>query len=82
MPKEESGCRHVPNCWEFNSCDEEICSKCPAYPDMGRECWKVTGTKCANGRYTKASLTEKIIHCRGNCEFYKTFLKDVSFFLT
>jgi len=60
-------------CWEFKNCPEEIRSRCPAYPERGLDCWKVTGTKCEGGLIEKVSLEEKILYCRKNCEFYKRF---------
>jgi hypothetical protein len=68
---------NIPNCWDFENCPSEVREKCPAYPDKGKECWKVTGTKCAHGKYEKASLSEKIIYCRNECAFYKKYLKNV-----
>jgi hypothetical protein len=65
----------MPNCWEFNSCPDNFCDSCPAYPDHGKECWKLTGTKCARGQYETTSLAEKIIYCRNECAFYKKYLK-------
>lgn len=59
-------------CWEIVKCAEEVREKCPAYPDNGMDCWKVTGTMCAQGKYEKATLTEKLTHCM-NCEFYKQY---------
>ncbi len=35
----------------------------------GLDCWKVTGTKCAQGKLVKATAMEKIEHCR-TCKFY------------
>jgi len=67
----------IPNCWEFMECGQATCEICPAYPDHGRECWKLTGTRCAGGKYIKASFEEKILHCRNNCKFYKTHLKGL-----
>lgn len=61
------------NCWEFKDCDENIRIKCPAYPDKGKKCWKVTGTKCEGGIIEKSTLMEKILYCRNNCNFYKLF---------
>lgn len=58
-------------------CPEEVCRVCPAHPDHGRECWKVTGTKCAGGKFIKSSAEEKILHCRNECGFYKTYLKGL-----
>ena len=57
------------NCWEFMKCPERTFQECPAYPDKGLDCWKVTGTKCAQGAIVKASALEKIQHCR-SCRFY------------
>lgn len=64
----------VPNCWEYNGCTEETYRACPAYPHKGKECWKVTGLCCAVGR-TCSSFSEKILHCRNGCEFYRKYLK-------
>lgn len=60
------------NCWEFMQCDEGTFQMCPAYPDKGLDCWKVTGTKCGKGAMEMATPAEKIGHCRG-CDFYKTY---------
>ena len=60
------------NCWEHMKCAKEVCESCPAYPERGLKCWKVTGTKCAQGKYVMASIEEKIHYCR-QCEFYKLY---------
>jgi hypothetical protein len=60
------------NCWEFMKCAEEIFQGCPAHPHKGLDCWKVTGTKCAQGKLVKATAMEKIGHCR-TCNFYTTY---------
>jgi hypothetical protein len=60
------------DCWEFMGCPGDVKRACPAYPDRGLDCWKVTGTNCAQGRYVKASVMEKIEHCR-SCDFYQKF---------
>ena len=60
------------NCWEFKNCSPETYKKCPAYPDKGLDCWKVTGTKCDRGRMETATQNEKIAYCR-RCEFYINF---------
>jgi len=57
------------NCWEHMKCSKEVYMKCPAYPEKGLKCWKITGTRCAQGKYVMASLEEKIRHCR-QCDFY------------
>lgn len=60
------------NCWEFMQCQESTYRTCPAYPNKGLDCWKVTGTKCAQGTIVKASALEKIGHCHG-CKYYQTY---------
>lgn len=50
-------------------CSEQTFIACPAYPAKGLDCWKVTGTKCAQGKLVKATAMEKISHCR-TCDFY------------
>ncbi|MBI4685108.1 MAG: hypothetical protein HY755_07895 [Nitrospirae bacterium] len=57
------------NCWEYMKCQEETYKHCPAYPEKGLDCWKVTDTKCAKGTVEKLTIEEKIKHCR-TCEFY------------
>lgn len=63
------------NCWEYQKCGKE--PGCPAYPDHGRECYKVQGTHCY-GEATKVSLNKvvyysmhKIENCKHSCEFYR-----------
>ncbi|MEJ2598418.1 MAG: hypothetical protein P8Z00_08800 [Anaerolineales bacterium] len=63
-----------PNCWEVLNCHPEVYNRCLAYPDMGRECWKVTGTKCNAGALEKSSLPEKIMYCRCECAYYKKYI--------
>lgn len=65
------GLKDLPNCWEVMDCGEDTYSRCPAYPDLGKECWKVTGTLCAQGRFKMADLSEKILYCRNQCSFYR-----------
>jgi len=60
------------NCWEFMKCPEQVVNNCPAYPDKGLDCWKVTGTRCAQGKFVMASALEKIGHCR-NCGYYQAY---------
>ena len=57
------------NCWEFMECQKDIFEDCPAYPNRGLDCWKVTGTKCGQGKHEMPSLQEKIQYCR-RCAFY------------
>jgi len=60
------------NCWEFMQCGEPVYLTCPAYPNRGLDCWKVTGTKCAQGKLVKATVLEKLEHCRA-CKFYTSY---------
>ena len=57
------------DCWEFKACGDKARLACPAYPDKGLECWKVTGTMCDNGKIAMATVLEKISFCR-KCDFY------------
>lgn len=60
------------NCWIFRKCAPRVRLLCPAHPDNGMRCWKVTGTMCDGGKVKMASLAEKIDYCR-NCDFYRNF---------
>jgi len=66
----------MPNCWEYNNCAPDVRSACPAYPERGKECWKVTGLSSAMGRPCP-SFSDKILYCRNECEFYRKYLKNV-----
>ena len=57
------------DCWEFKNCGSDVRDKCPAYPENGLDCWKVTGTMCGQGRYKMATLKEEIEFCR-TCDCY------------
>ncbi len=59
------------NCWEFKKCPQATFEKCAAYPDRGRDCWKITGTKCEKGLIEKKNIAEKIIYCR-KCDFFSS----------
>ncbi len=61
------------NCWVMMRCPREVYKTCPAYlKRRGRDCWKVTGTKCDQGRLEMATLAEKIAFCR-KCRYYQTY---------
>lgn len=60
------------NCWELLDCPEKTYKSCPAYPDKGLTCWKVTGTSCNKGKFKMSTLDEKILFCR-TCEFYMKY---------
>ncbi len=57
------------NCWEFKKCPPERRDSCPAYPDRGRDCWRVTGTMC--GGVKQADLHTKLEKCR-ECTYYQS----------
>jgi hypothetical protein len=69
----------LPNCWEVINCSYDVRSKCPAQPDMGRECWKVTGTlcMCSSHEGDKRSLSDKIVVCRNECAYYQSYIKKI-----
>ncbi len=58
-------------------CPEKVRDTCPAYPKHGRECWKLTGTNCGAGKSDMTTYEAKILYCRNECEYYKTYLKDI-----
>ncbi len=60
------------DCWQYKNCNREVRNNCPAYPDNGKDCWKVTGTDCGQGHYRKATLAEKIAFCR-ECDYYEEY---------
>ena len=55
------------NCWEFKNCGRDKDGSCPAYPDKGLDCWKVTGTMC--GGVEQGDISTKIASCKA-CDFY------------
>ncbi len=59
------------NCWEFMRCQKETFLGCPAYPERGQDCWKITGTRCERGTIEKKSLDEKVKYCR-TCDFFRS----------
>ncbi len=61
----------IPDCWEVMVCTGVVRDVCPAYPDHGKGCWKVTGTCCAQGRLVTKDVSEKMLHCRNKCKFYR-----------
>jgi hypothetical protein len=60
----------APNCWEFRRCTPVARALCPAHPDHGRRCWKVTGLRCDGGLVAKRTVEEKLAYCRG-CDYYR-----------
>ncbi len=57
-------------CWDFLKCGRE--KDCPAYPDHGFDCYKVTGTECRGEK--QGSYDDKIAKCRTSCAFYDNLL--------
>ncbi len=55
-------------CWERMGCGQERVQSCPAYPDYGRLCWPIAGTKCPAGARGKHAQALK--DCEA-CEFFK-----------
>jgi hypothetical protein len=63
------------NCWEVKKCGREQggarveeLGVCPAWPDHGRHCARVTGTLCA-GR-VQGEFSAKLDNCQ-KCEVYR-----------
>ena len=57
------------NCWESKNCPTDRQNGCPAYPNRGTECWKVTGTMC--GGVEQGDMGSKIAKCR-ECNYYQS----------
>ena len=55
-------------CWERMRCGRDQDQSCPAYPNYGRLCWPIAGTKCRQG--TAGTHAQKIKDCE-SCEFFK-----------
>lgn len=63
-------------CWEYKQCGREAGGKkenemgqCPAYPDHGAHCARITGTLC--GDQVQGSFAMKLVSCM-NCDFYRS----------
>ncbi len=55
-------------CWERMGCGQERLQSCPAYPDYGRLCWPIAGTKCPTG--ARGKHAQEMKDCE-DCEFFK-----------
>jgi len=55
-------------CWERMGCGQERLQSCPAYPDYGRLCWPIAGTKCPTG--ARGKYAQEMKDCE-DCEFFK-----------
>ncbi len=71
------------NCWEFKKCGREggggkvkELGVCPAYPNHGTHCARITGTLC--GGKVQGFFAMKLANCM-ECEFYKSPNYDRSF---
>ncbi|MHC4536713.1 MAG: methyl-accepting chemotaxis protein [Planctomycetota bacterium] len=63
------------NCWEVKKCGRipdgdkvDDLGICPAYPNHGRDCWRLAGTFC--GGKVQGSSAQKLKSCV-ECNFYK-----------
>ena len=54
-------------CWERMGCGGDRQKDCPAYPDYGRLCWPIAGTKCPTG--AQGLHAQEINDCE-SCEFF------------
>lgn len=59
------------NCWDYKKCEKELRSACPAYPNAGRVCFVVEGTKCDGS--LQGAYAQKINGCR-ECSFYREMI--------
>jgi hypothetical protein len=54
-------------CWQRLGCGRDRQKDCPAYPDYGRLCWPIAGTKCPTG--ARGTHAQEIKNCE-SCEFF------------
>jgi len=71
------------NCWEFKKCGRQKggdkadeLGVCPAYPDHGRSCARVSGTMCDDT--VQGDFVYKFPTCI-RCEYYKSSHYDKSY---
>ena len=60
-------------CWERMRCGRDQDGSCPAYPDYGRLCWPVAGTKC---RERVCGIHAQAIGDCESCDFFKAVVFD------
>jgi len=60
-------------CWERMGCGQGLLRSCPVYPDYGRLCWPIAGTKCPTG--ARGTHAQKMKDCEA-CEFFKAVAYD------
>jgi len=56
------------DCWTIKKCPKERRDICPAYPDNGQSCWKVSHTMC--GGFQQGSARDKKEKCH-ECQFFQ-----------
>ncbi|MBJ6724141.1 two-CW domain-containing protein [Geomesophilobacter sediminis] len=73
------------NCWEFTRCGREEggakveeLGTCPAFPDHGTDCYRVSGALC--GEAGRGSFADKLARCAA-CDFYALAEKEGPFLL-
>jgi methyl-accepting chemotaxis protein len=60
------------SCWDYMKCGTE--RTCPAYPDHGRDCWKVSGTLCRGT--VQGTPEEKYRDCVTLCKFLEGVISN------
>jgi len=60
-------------CWERMGCGRDRDGSCPAYPDYGRLCWPIAGTKCRDG--VRGTHAQTLGDCEA-CDFFKAVVFD------
>jgi len=61
-------------CWEFKKCGRDKTGDCPAYPNHGKECWRIAGTMC--GGKIQGTFAQKLANCM-DCDYYK-YVKGIT----
>ena len=54
--------------WESKDCGKDRDGSCPAYPDYGRLCWPIAGTKYRDG--VRGVHAQTLGDCE-KCDFFK-----------
>jgi hypothetical protein len=65
------------NCWEALDCPQEQMESCKAYPDFGKECWKILGTKCSSEHLNTKDLAKKVLYCKNKCDYYRNHISKI-----
>jgi hypothetical protein len=69
--------KDIPNCWEIMNCSTATCNKCPAHPNMGRECWKTTGARCNAGHMRNHHYQKRLFIVEMNVTIIRHILKKL-----